>query len=665
MIVGYIGEVVMRFCALLLSVFLTFGEVSAGNDVSKILTGVAVGVATGGLGYALGPVLGVASIGVEEAVTAGVFAGAATAAGADTRVGVVCNGSGRNPEMRTSFTTRNGETFVFRTGQFNKSRKEAVRNITANRVYIRAHRQVEEKFAESDYQEDPRDDAKFAFDSAVGWDCSRLTSDLRSFDCANNGEIAVFAESDTRGWDVDDGKTIFDSFSVFNPEDDDGQKAVKSFIFEETPLAWHFGREKINGQWYNRAWTDTNMDIMVKEGELINVAAPEWYTNKRRQDNEWFSFSSDKKRVRQELGEGLLEEFGWANVRAIDLLANNRIDEGQEAVKQGLFYYDSAREVLKKRSIHMFSSELMDGMRRFANGEIGVKEFFQNCLSEDFEPKKVIPTVVMTTTKVIPGVKWKVAVAKAGFKAGLRLLRSEIWKELKEVLNRNFVRQEGFAFSGVPNSALRNTTNLRRRVDTPRNVKGSGGSGLGPKAPEEASTKVGTEQDARNYITGLKMCGKLSKENGTKKGIESYEIRKNFEYKGLKFKKGEYVRRDEKELTWLDKNKNSKGKIDSITGDFYKNSGGKERIACTPDEQLNFINQKLSDRSWMKTNHKIGGKEAYYSKEKDLWYTAVKREKNDIEVWRVSGKKAKHQGAMECKKGSMYEGPSHEDQLFE
>jgi len=67
----------------------------------------------------------------------------------------------------------------------------------------------------------------------------------------------------------------------------------------------------------------------------------------------------------------------------------------------------------------------------------------------------------------------------------------------------------------------------------------------------------------------------------------------------------------------------------------------------------------------MKTKHKIGGKPAYYSKEKDLWYTAVKREKNDIEVWKVSGKKAKHQGAMECKKGTMYEGPRHKDQLFE
>ena len=235
----YIGEVVMRFCILLFSIFLTFGKVSAGNDASKILTGVAVGVATGGVGLAVG-----AAATVGEAVAAGVIADAAIAAGADTKVGVVCNGRGRNPAIKTNFTTRNGETFVFRTGQFDKSRKEAVKNVTANRERIELQRQVEEEFVESLYQEELKNDIKFAFDSAIGWDCSKLASNLRSFDCANNGEITVLAESCIRGWDLEDGKTIFDSFSTFNPADDDGKKAVKSFIFGETTLAWHLRPQK-------------------------------------------------------------------------------------------------------------------------------------------------------------------------------------------------------------------------------------------------------------------------------------------------------------------------------------------------------------------------------------------------------------------------------------
>ena len=41
------------------------------------------------------------------------------------------------------------------------------------------------------------------------------------------------------------------------------------------------------------------------------------------------------------------------------------------------------------------------------------------------------------------------------------------------------------------------------------------------------------------------------------------------------------------------------------------------------------------------------------------------REKNDIEVWKVSGKRAKHVGAIECKYGTLYEGPRHADAKFE
>lgn len=574
----YIGEVVMRFCILLLSIFLTFGKASAGNDMSKILTGVAVGVATGGVGLAIG-----AAATVGEAVAAGVIAGTATAVGADPRVGVVCDGNGRNPKIETGFTSRNGETFVFRTGRFDKSRKEAINNITANVKQVELQRRIEEEFTESIYQEELKNDIKFAFDSAIGWDCNKLTSNLRSFDCANNGEITVLAESDTRGWDLEDGKTIFDSFSKFNPEDDDGKKAVKSFIFEETPLAWHFGREKINGQWYNRAWTDTNMDLMVKEGERINVSAPEWYTNKRHQDAEWFSFSSDRERVRQEVGEGLLEEFGWSNVRAIDLLANNRIDEGREAVKQGLFYYDLARKVLKTRSLGVFSKDGMNSIRAFGEGKIEWKEYIQNWLSEKLDVKEIAATAVMTSIRILPGVQWKAA-ATAGV-VGLKFLKKEIRQELKQVLDKYFVRKDDYAFSGVPNSRVTNTTtNLRKRTDAPRNVKGSGGGGSSLKDPEKAPRKVSTEQDAKNYINGLKIRGKLSKKGKTKDGHEYYKIMEKIKYRDIKFKKGDYLSRDElhHEWEWFRGKDKHQGAIDSITGKLFEDSAVKGRTLKLP-----------------------------------------------------------------------------------
>ena len=61
----------------------------------------------------------------------------------------------------------------------------------------------------------------------------------------------------------------------------------------------------------------------------------------------------------------------------------------------------------------------------------------------------------------------------------------------------------------------------------------------------------------------------------------------------------------------------------------------------------------------------IVGKKAYHNQVNDVWYTQVKREKNDFEAWRVKGKRAKHQGAIECKQGTLYESSSHPDTLFE
>ena len=57
--------------------------------------------------------------------------------------------------------------------------------------------------------------------------------------------------------------------------------------------------------------------------------------------------------------------------------------------------------------------------------------------------------------------------------------------------------------------------------------------------------------------------------------------------------------------------------------------------------------------------------QAYYCKTDGLYYVPVKREKNDIEVWRVRGKRAIHQGAIECNTGRLYEGPKHPDGFFD
>ncbi len=91
----------------------------------------------------------------------------------------------------------------------------------------------------------------------------------------------------------------------------------------------------------------------------------------------------------------------------------------------------------------------------------------------------------------------------------------------------------------------------------------------------------------------------------------------------------------------------------------------KERRETTHQEQRAFLEKKIRNKEWQPTTHKIGGKRAYYDSQKDLWYTEVKGEKHDFEVWKVSGKKAYHQGAIEPKNGSMYESAKHGIERFD
>ena len=72
--------------------------------------------------------------------------------------------------------------------------------------------------------------------------------------------------------------------------------------------------------------------------------------------------------------------------------------------------------------------------------------------------------------------------------------------------------------------------------------------------------------------------------------------------------------------------------------------------------QRNFIEKLKQAGRWQDSGHKIGGVKAFYDKEEKVYYTVVKGEKCDIEVWRkISGKKVRHEGAKECVDGTLYE----------
>ena len=89
------------------------------------------------------------------------------------------------------------------------------------------------------------------------------------------------------------------------------------------------------------------------------------------------------------------------------------------------------------------------------------------------------------------------------------------------------------------------------------------------KASESNAPRVqATRGDADKYLNSLKNQGVLGKKGVTRDGHEYYQFVKKCEYKGIKFKKDEYISRDTKHHEWeYFQNKDTHlGAIDSLAG---------------------------------------------------------------------------------------------------
>ncbi|MBR1479734.1 MAG: hypothetical protein IJ599_02440, partial [Alphaproteobacteria bacterium] len=97
------------------------------------------------------------------------------------------------------------------------------------------------------------------------------------------------------------------------------------------------------------------------------------------------------------------------------------------------------------------------------------------------------------------------------------------------------------------------------------------GGKLGEKLEKKPRIQA-TRTDADKYLQGLKDKDVLSKKGVTKDGYEFYRFVKKCEYRGIKFKKDEYISRDTLHHEWeyFRNPKDHSGAIDPIKGDIYK-----------------------------------------------------------------------------------------------
>lgn len=551
--------------------------VFAGGGISRPLVGVALGVATGGLSYA------VTGATAAVAATQGAVAGIGYAATGHARVGVTTDGNLRNPTVRVETVGPRGAPIV--------ADGAAMSNRPANPVpndRSWAERLLQNGRSQEEIERE-RNEARSTFNimTQTQYNFGITSHQGKKYHIAVSAFSSLLTTPDRGKWKIMPFRG-YDSVTTFEPTSEIERLAMRSFNFEETPLLWHFSRENIDGRWYNRAYTDTNYDIMVPEGEVHNIAAPKWYTEERRQrQREAAELRAETERERQEqLGREARErafrkmirgygaESRWATYLAVSRAADND-HAGSVAASQTAF--DFARRAHRafkefansaQRVVRGFAEELLipggiANERRHAAGLISDTEYLNN-ISTDW---------AIDLAAICVG-------AAEGAGEGLTLATAT-----------------GGTMT-VPAVATCAARGALTAYTVARAAKATG----------------------RVLISESRRAGSSSSSSSSEQGGQSYRAVK---------------------------------------------PGQEERIVSTPEDQRLFLERKLQNREWEKRRHRINGRRAYYEPETRRWYTKVIGEKNDFEVWTVSGKKATHLGAIEPKRGELYEGPKHPDARFD
>lgn len=202
-------------------------------------------------------------------------------------------------------------------------------------------------------------------------------------------------------------------------------------------------------------------------------------------------------------------------------------------------------------------------------------------LRNTFSKAKVSELFRMSKTEVVNGESIG-TLAKSAKKGKFSLQKTFTQSEMKELLaskaNDNFslINDNGICMSkgkvvnGESVGVGRVSSSVVGRASYSGAKSKSYNVGNRSLKGEKAPRTVSTRQDADNYINGLK--GKLSQKGVTKDKHEYYKVMEKVEYKGIKFKKGDYLSRDElhHEWEWFRGKDTHRGAIDSISGKLYK-----------------------------------------------------------------------------------------------
>ena len=506
----------MRFIHILFLVFFVVNNVFAGGGASRAITAGVVAVATGGTSLLTGATLG-------TAIFTGSAAGVGYATTGNATVGVNTDGDGRNPTVNVTIPGPRDYPINIDTANFgypDRQRAEEARNRPWEPKFTRPGQTAAQR--EAEYQEAKK---TFEIKTSGQYNFGIVNYLGRAYHMETNGSRTFLSTTDRGGWEISPFNG-YDSTTTFTPTSEMERLAMRSFNFEETPLIWHFSRENINGYWYNRAYTDSAYDIMVPEGEVHNIAAPKWYTEMRKmrqQEQRARVEQTKKEELIKKAVEGYMRESQYslwvstqhANNWSFNQASAPEVSFARECARTTLEYYDRGLEIAEAANV----ARLYEHAVAFV-----VPGGIDNLRNFAFEG--------LPAFEFVSNIGRDLAVDVATCKAGRfvsRMARTSLQS----------ARQTRMASRGGRNNG--------NRIQAVR-------------------------ADADNYLRGLKDRRVLSNKGVTRDGHEYYKFEERCEYMGVKFRKGDYISRDELHHEWelFRGPTNHRGAISPITGRLYK-----------------------------------------------------------------------------------------------
>ena len=142
------------------------------------------------------------------------------------------------------------------------------------------------------------------------------------------------------------------------------------------------------------------------------------------------------------------------------------------------------------------------------------------------------------------------------------------------VAGANLGALEGAVIGGAASKAVRAVA--RATV----HCMAGGGEDRAQRTSDSKERKQATPQDADRYLDGLRDKRVLSRKGVTKDGHDYYKFERKCEYMGIKFRKGDYISRDElhNEWEWFRGKYDHRGAIDPLSGILNQ---AKQRAART------------------------------------------------------------------------------------